>query len=202
MRPLGSTPFFFLQFLIASTAALFLVPFPRKIMFLSRLGRRCGGYHPLEASFFFLLVFFFLPSSAALIIMVVTSWLSVGYHLVISDDQVEGRLWWVAGGSSHTFVAESPDVCARAVMGVSHFSLVSSLSSLFTSLCPQCLRSVVHVLAQCRLWFSVCVVLVPGRPCVKSGVQPHPFWSHARPFHKPGPAPHTRTQLPYTSNGL
>ena len=30
------------------------------------------------------------------------SWLSVGYHSVISDDQQENRLWWVAGGSSHT----------------------------------------------------------------------------------------------------
>ena len=59
--------------------------------------------------------------------MVVTSWLSVGYHLVISDDQVESRLWWVAGGSSHTFVAESPHECARAVMGVTPQSSLSSL---------------------------------------------------------------------------
>ena len=72
--------------------------------------------------------------------MVVTSWLSVGYHLVTSDVQVESRLWWVAGGSSHTFVAESPDECARAVMGVTPQSgLFSLLSSLF-SLLPSILR--------------------------------------------------------------
>ena len=47
----------------------------------------------------------------------VTSWLTVGHHLVISDDQVQSRSWWVAGGSSHTFVAESPDECARACDG-------------------------------------------------------------------------------------
>ena len=68
--------------------------------------------------------------------MVVTDWLSIGfYHLVASDDQVESRLWCVAGGSSHTFVAESPDECARAVVGVTPqfglFSLLSSLLSLF-----------------------------------------------------------------------
>ena len=62
--------------------------------------------------------------------------LSVGYHLVTSNDQVESRrVWWVAGGSSHTFVAESPDECARAVVGVTPqfgvFSLLSSLLSLF-----------------------------------------------------------------------
>ena len=46
--------------------------------------------------FLFLFFFFFWPSSAALIIIiVVTSWLSVAYHLVFSDDQAEGRLWWV-----------------------------------------------------------------------------------------------------------
>ena len=55
--------------------------------------------------------------------MVVTSWLSVGYHLEISNDQVESRLRWVAGGSRHTFVAESPDECARAVMGVTPLSV-------------------------------------------------------------------------------
>ena len=43
---------------------------------------------------------------------------SVGYHLVFIDDQVESRLWSVAGGSSQTFVVESPGECARAVMGV------------------------------------------------------------------------------------
>ena len=51
-------------------------------------------------------------------------------HLVISDDQVESRLWWVAGGSSHTFVAESPDECARAVMGVTPQSSLFPLLSL------------------------------------------------------------------------
>ena len=65
--------------------------------------------------------------------MVVTSWLSVGYHLVISDDQFESRIWWVACGSRHTFVAESPDECARAVMGVTPQSSLL-FSSLFTSL--------------------------------------------------------------------
>ena len=80
-------------------------------------------------SFYFSCSFsFFWPSPTALIIMVVTNWSSVGYHLVFSDDQVESRLWWVAGGSNHTFVAESPDECARAVMGV------TPLSSLFSSL--------------------------------------------------------------------
>ena len=68
-----------------------------------------------------------------IVIRVVTSWLSVGHQLFFSDDQVENRTWWVAGGSSHTFVTESPDGCARAVIGVtpqsSLFSLLSSLQS-------------------------------------------------------------------------
>ena len=59
-------------------------------------------------------------------------WLPIGHQLVtilvFSDDQIESRLLWVAGGSNHTFVAESPDECARAVMGV------TPLSSLFSSL--------------------------------------------------------------------
>ena len=54
--------------------------------------------------------------------MVVTSWLSVGCHLVISGDQVESRTWWLAGGST-----ESPDECACAVMGVTHQSSLSPL---------------------------------------------------------------------------
>ena len=29
------------------------------------------------------------------------------------NDQVESRLWWAAGGSSPTFVPESPDKCPR-----------------------------------------------------------------------------------------
>ena len=73
--------------------------------------------------------------------MVVVSWLSVGYHLFFSDDQVETLPWWVAGGSSHAFVAESPDDRARAVMVVtpqsslsSSLSFFSLLSSLFFSL--------------------------------------------------------------------
>ena len=83
-------------------------------------------------SFFFLLCFspFFVFFSCF------TSCLSVGYFFVISEDQVESRLWWVAGGSSHTFEAESPDECARAMMGVtpqsSLFSLLSSSLSLFS----------------------------------------------------------------------
>ena len=51
----------------------------------------------------------------------------VGYQLAISDDQVESRLWWVAGGSSHTFAAESQDECARAVIGVTPQSSLFSL---------------------------------------------------------------------------
>ena len=61
--------------------------------------------------------------------MVVTSWSPVGSHLVISDDQVESRIW-ADGASSHTFVAESSDECARAEMGV------TSQSSLFSLLSP------------------------------------------------------------------
>ena len=65
-------------------------------------------------------------------ITVVTSWLSVAYKLVTIWLSVmirlRDRFWWVAGGSSHTFVAESPDECARAVMGV------TPQSSLFFSL--------------------------------------------------------------------
>ena len=68
------------------------------------------------------------------------------YHLVFSDDPVESRVWWVAGGSSHTFVAESPDECARAVTGVTpQSSLFSLLSSLFL-----CLLS--HVMLSSVVW--------------------------------------------------
>ena len=41
------------------------------------------------------------------------SFFSVGYHLVFSEDQVESRKWWAAGGSSPTFVPESPGWCPR-----------------------------------------------------------------------------------------
>ena len=79
----------------------------------------------------FLFYIFFKKKSvfAPIIIMVVTNWLSVGYHLVIGDDQVESRY----GGSSQTFIAESPDECARAAMGVTHQSglLLFSLTLLF-----------------------------------------------------------------------
>ena len=70
----------------------------------------------------------------------VTNWLQVGHHLVVSDDQVGSRPWWVAGGSRHTFVEKSPDECAR---GVSHLKLVlSSHSSINTYLsCPDSVPS-------------------------------------------------------------
>ena len=51
------------------------------------------------------------------------------------DDQVESRIWWVADGSSHTFAAESPDECARAVRSATPQSSLQSLS-LFLSLSP------------------------------------------------------------------
>ena len=78
-------------------------------------GTPLGLFFFMFSSFvFFLLLcslfFFFLPSSVALItITVVISWLSVGHRLVICDDQVESRIWWAAGGSSPSFVPESPD---------------------------------------------------------------------------------------------
>ena len=58
-------------------------------------------------------------------------YLSWSYQLVLiwslSGDQVESRLWWVASGSSHTFVSESPDEFVRTVMGVTpQSSLLSS----------------------------------------------------------------------------
>ena len=53
--------------------------------------------------------------------------------MVVSDDQVESRLWWVVRGSSHTFVPESPDECARAVMGVTRQSNHSSLNNYLSS---------------------------------------------------------------------
>ena len=58
-------------------------------------------------SFFFLL--FFSP----VFFSCFSSCLSVGYHLDISEDQVESRVWWAAGGSSPTFVPESPGKCPR-----------------------------------------------------------------------------------------
>ena len=73
--------------------------------------------------------------------MVVTNWLSVGHHLVISDEHVESRMWWVAGGSNHIFAAESPDECARAVTGVTPQSglvitVLSIIFSLFFRISP------------------------------------------------------------------
>ena len=108
-------------FLLASVASRLLVTFHEKI---SRFGRYNTPWRPLFSPFSFdffcscSFSFSDLHSVALIVIMVVTSWLSVGYHLVISDDQVESRVWWVAGGSRHTFVSESPDECARAVAGV------------------------------------------------------------------------------------
>ena len=78
--------------------------------------------------------------------MVVTSWLPVGNNLVISDDQVESHIWCVAGGSSHTFVTESPDGRARAVIGVTPQS--SSLFSLHYSPFNKYLSSSRSVLSQ------------------------------------------------------
>ena len=101
--------------------------------------------------------------------MVVAIWLSVGYHFVMSGDQVESRPWWVAGGSSYTFVAESPDECARVVMVVTPQSLVScflswlvfllssSLLSLSLSPCDVVLCVGVRVLSV--VWSVVCVVV-------------------------------------------
>ena len=89
--------------------------------------------------FLFVFFFFFLPSSVALItITAVISWFSVGHRLVIIDDQVESRFRWAAGGSSPTFVPESPDECALAVVGVTPQSSLF-ISSLFTSHHHQCL---------------------------------------------------------------
>ena len=119
---------------------------------------------------FFLFSFFFF-SFFPFLIMVVTSWLPVG------DDQVESRFWWVAGGSSHTFVAESPDECARAVMGVtSQSGLFSPFSFLSSWWCGGgvlwrvrgvCVACGVCVCVVCVLGDSnVCVVLVV---CVSFG---------------------------------
>ena len=80
--------------------------------------------------FLFLFLFLFLTPFLFLTFMGGSHLHYGGYHLVFSDDQVESRLWWVAGRSSHTFAAESPDECARAVMGVTPQSgLLSLLSS-------------------------------------------------------------------------
>ena len=109
--------------------------------FLKKKFEPSRGY-PLEASFSFFLMFFFFSFSCSCSFSFpdlhrrlssssqrLSCWLSVGYRLVISDDQVESRSWWAAGGSSHTFVAESPDECARAVMGVTPLSCLFSLLS-------------------------------------------------------------------------
>ena len=47
------------------------------------------------------------------------------------DDPVESRTCWAAGGSSPTFIPESPDECTRAVMGVALLSHLFSLLSSF-----------------------------------------------------------------------
>ena len=88
--------FFFLQFLFASTAALFLVPFPRKIMFLSRLGEEGGRVvRPFEAPF----SFFFLFSFSCLHRRLSSSWwLPVGYQLVTIWLSVMIKLRVVYGG--------------------------------------------------------------------------------------------------------
>ena len=62
---------------------------------------------PLLRPLFLFFLLFFSPVFG--LFSCFTSCLSVGYHLVISEDQVESRKWWAAGGSSPTFVPESPD---------------------------------------------------------------------------------------------
>ena len=60
-------------------------------------GTPFGPSFPVFSSFFFsrFLFFFCFPSSVPLItITVVTSWLSVGHRLIISDDQVQSCIWW------------------------------------------------------------------------------------------------------------
>ena len=44
-----------------------------------------------------------------LVCFVVARHFSQGSSAHSSDDQVESRIWWAAGGSSHTFVPEPPD---------------------------------------------------------------------------------------------
>ena len=81
--------------------------------------------------------------------------------VVFSDDQVESRLWWVAGGSSHTFVAESPDECARAVVGVTPQSglFPSSLFS-FSSLLSLFVSFISSSLLFASAWRVLCCVVL------------------------------------------
>ena len=44
--------------------------------------------------------------------MHIMSWLSLLLH-ISGDDQVESRKKWAAGGSSLSFVTDSPDLCPR-----------------------------------------------------------------------------------------
>ena len=55
---------------------------------------------------------------------------SVGYHLVTSDDQVESRIWWVAGVGQVIPSKQNRQMNALALWWVSHLSPVSSLFSL------------------------------------------------------------------------
>ena len=129
-------------FFMASSASRFLETLLTKKKKLS-----CLGGTPLRPLFFFLLFVsfscsfscsFFSSSDLHRRLSSSSWWLPVGCQLVticfsVTIKLSESRIWWVAGGSSHTFVAESPDECARAVMGVtpqsSLFSLLSSLSA-------------------------------------------------------------------------
>ena len=72
--------------------------------------------------------------------MVVARWLSDFYHFVLSDNEVQSRLWWVAGGSSQTFVPESPcelrsgcDGCHTSVFSLLSSSQFRKYSSLFST---------------------------------------------------------------------
>ena len=57
------------------------------------------------SSFFIFSLFSFLGCSKSVVALQDSLWNSA--HS--GDDQVESRLWWAAGGSSPTFVPESPD---------------------------------------------------------------------------------------------
>ena len=122
--------------------------------------------HPFGPSFPFFTPFF---SPVFCFFSCITNCLSVGHHLVISEDQVESRIWWAAGGSSPSYQnrqMSALDETADAPQS-SLFSLLSSLvflslfSLIFSHLLLSCLvLSSLLLSILCRLLFSLCPYLL------------------------------------------
>ena len=143
---------FFLCVLKIIFCPSFTISFSISVLKKNNLFSRLGVY-PFEASFSFSspsCSFSFSFSDLHRRLSSSSWWLPFGYQWMIKLRVVYGG---VAGGSSHTLVAESPDECARAVMGQSH--LQSSLSSLlFSSLLFSSLSSLLLLFSSLLLLFS------------------------------------------------